>query len=216
MLALLITLKTLAAQHAVEIAAVGAYALLEWALPRVKFIQANSGLELLANLAKKALIDRVPLVGRLVTLLATKQPAALPLPPDSSLRALLPLAFIALALNGCATTNRIIADEVTKCGPGLLSAYAQSKSVLETATSKEAALGELMAIAQAVGADVSSVYCVVSVIVNDLKAARSQDGGAAPAASQLRPLVAGGDAMYPSDPVAHGIALGQEILSSKK
>jgi hypothetical protein len=125
------------------------------------------------------------------------------------------LLAMAVLLSQCATTNSIIADEVTKCGPGILSAYAQSKAILETATSKDAALAELIPIAQAVGADVSAVYCVVSVIVNDLKAARSQDGGTVPAASQLRPLVAGGDAMYPADPVAHGIAVGLDILATQ-
>jgi uncharacterized protein YbjQ (UPF0145 family) len=146
---------------------------------------------------------------------SSSTPAPTKQPDGASLKSLLPLMLIAVAMSGCATTNRIVADEATKCGPGILSAYAQSKNVLMTATSKEAALGELMAIAQAVGADASSVYCVVMVIVNDLKAARSQDGGSVAASAQMRPLVAGGDSMYPADPVAHGIALGQDILATK-
>lgn len=53
------------------VAAFAVYAALEWFLPRTKWFKANSAVEGLANLAKKALLDRVPLVGFIVSKLAT-------------------------------------------------------------------------------------------------------------------------------------------------
>lgn len=96
------------------------YMALEDYLPRSKRFKANSTLQGLANLAKKVLIDRVPVVGQLVKVLATPEvtpppamPAAPPPPPRNDrgrihilVLATLGLAsglVVALALNGCST-----------------------------------------------------------------------------------------------------------------
>jgi len=138
------------------------------------------------------------------------------LPPGSSARALLPLAFLAFAsISGCATTKTLFADEASKCGAKAAAALGQTEGVLMAATDAASALANIGTIIGAAATDVSAVYCIVEVAVADLKAKRSNDGGAAPADTQMRALVAGVYA-YPTDPIAHGIAVGQDILALKK
>jgi hypothetical protein len=146
----------------------------------------------------------------------TEEPSALKLPPGSSTRALLPLLFIpALLCSGCATTKTLLADEATQCGAKAAAALAQTEGVLMTATDAASAVANIGTIIGAAASDVSAVYCIVEVAVADLKAKRSMDGGAAPAETQMRALVTGVYA-YPTDPIAHGIAVGQDILALKK
>ena len=80
-------------------------------------------------------------------------------------------------------------------------------------TSADAALADIAGIIGATVTDVQTIYCIVKVAVADLKAVRANTGGTAPAATQVRALVA---AVYPSDPIAHGIALGEDVLALKK
>lgn len=108
MIALLVFLKAWILANQIGIAAVLGWAALEWGLPRVKFLRANSTVELLANLAKRILLDRVPLVGRVVKVLATptgdEEPKAKILPGEISKFAFLPILFAASVLvSGCAT-----------------------------------------------------------------------------------------------------------------
>jgi hypothetical protein len=113
MIALWVHLKALIVANQVGVAALAAWALLEWALPRIKFLKANSTVELVANLLKAMLVTRVPLVGKVVAVLATPAPTPAPPPavaaPDEEpkraaggVNTLLPLLFVgALLAGGC-------------------------------------------------------------------------------------------------------------------
>ena len=67
--------------HWIQLLAVVAWAAIEWVLPRSKKLAANSAVELVANMLKPALV-KVPLVGKLIALLATPEAHALELPAD--------------------------------------------------------------------------------------------------------------------------------------
>jgi hypothetical protein len=87
----LVSLKTWLLAHWFGLACIGMYTVLEWWLPRTKWFKANSLIEALANFLKRLLIDRVPLVGIFIRLLASPAPAAAPAqreepkPPSSAL-----------------------------------------------------------------------------------------------------------------------------------
>lgn len=130
----------------------------------------------------------------------------------ASLR-LLPLAFVAFALNGCATFKNLVTDEASKCGPGLVSAVLQSEAVLQKATSAGAALSDIQDILSAAGADVSSVWCVVQVAIDDLKT--KPEANQPVVASNVKGKLATQLTMYPVDPVQHGILVGQDVLKLK-
>jgi hypothetical protein len=118
----------------------------------------------------------------------------------------------ALALTGCAATKLLIADEAAKCGPGLLAAVSQSEQVLMKDTSAQAAVSDIQAILQAAGADVSAVWCVVQVAVDDLK---SKPAASQPTTAQRLGMLRTQSTIYPTDPVQHGIALGTDVLKLK-
>jgi hypothetical protein len=86
--------------HYLQLLAVLGYAVLEWGLPRQKALAANSTIELLANMLLP-LLGKVPLVGKLVSLLATPEAKQLGLPKVVSV--LLPLALAGTLLSACAT-----------------------------------------------------------------------------------------------------------------
>jgi hypothetical protein len=74
----------------------------EYALPRVPWPRARSIGELVANALAKVL-GRFPVLGPALSALGTPSaPAAPTPPPGSSVRVLLPLAFVALLVSGCA------------------------------------------------------------------------------------------------------------------
>lgn len=56
-----------------QLLALLAYMKLEWWLPRTDKVRANSSLELIGNVMRAALMERVPLVRRLVGYLASQQ-----------------------------------------------------------------------------------------------------------------------------------------------
>jgi hypothetical protein len=117
-----------------------------------------------------------------------------------------------VALNGCATTRTLIADEAKQCGGKTLEAVTQTEGVLMTVTTPEAAIAGVATIIGAAITDAQAIACIVKVAMDDLRAKRSVDGGMAPAETQLRALVTGVYA-YPTDPVAHGIAVGNDVLA---
>jgi hypothetical protein len=119
---------------------------------------------------------------------------------------LVSLLFIA----GCATTQ-VVTDVATQCGVKVGSAILQTEQVLATATSADAALAEISQIVGAAASDAAAVYCVISEAVKSMKAHRAATGGLAPASTQLRASTANGMTL-PSDPTAHGIALGEDLL----
>jgi hypothetical protein len=119
---------------------------------------------------------------------------------------LVSLLFIA----GCATTQ-VVTDVATQCGVKVGSAILQTEQVLATATSADAALAEISQIVGAAASDAAAVYCVISEAVKSMKAHRTATGGLAPASTQLRASTANGMTL-PSDPTAHGIALGEDLL----
>lgn len=85
--------------------ALGGLGTIEWALPKLPWPRARSLGELAAN-GLLTVLGRFPVLGPILRAIGTPQPVASPPPPpDSSLRALLPLAFVALALSGCATAG---------------------------------------------------------------------------------------------------------------
>jgi hypothetical protein len=116
-----------------------------------------------------------------------------------------------LFLAGCATTRAVVTDVATQCGVKVGSAILQTEQVLATATSADAALAEISQIVGAAASDAAAVYCVISEAVKSMKAHRAATGGLAPASSQLRASTANGMTL-PSDPTAHGIALGEDLL----
>lgn len=59
----------------VQIGGVILYMHLEWWLPRTSLFKANSVLEGIGNLLEKMLVDRIPLIGKLLTYMAS-QPKA--------------------------------------------------------------------------------------------------------------------------------------------
>lgn len=96
-----------------------AYALVEWVLPRTKIVKANSMVELGANTAKKLLLDRVPVIGRLISLLATPEAKAveeaLGVVPPAPAAMVLVLASL-LSLSGCAAwKSQVVTDVRVKC-----------------------------------------------------------------------------------------------------
>jgi hypothetical protein len=75
---------------------------IEYALPRLPWPRARSIGELAANALAKVL-GRFPVLGPVLRALGTPSaPAAPTPPPGSSMRVLLPLAFVALMVSGCA------------------------------------------------------------------------------------------------------------------
>jgi len=119
----------------------------------------------------------------------------------------------AIAFTGCATFKNLVADEAAKCGPGLISAVTQTESVLEKATSADAALAEITSLLQAAGADVSAVWCVVQVAVDDLK---TKPAASQPTTAQRLGMLRTQSTLYPTDPVQHGILVGTDVLALKK
>jgi hypothetical protein len=57
------------------------YAHLEWYLPRTERFKANSGLEGLGNVLKALLVHKVPLIGKVLTAMATKDAPPTPAQP---------------------------------------------------------------------------------------------------------------------------------------
>lgn len=176
--------------------AVAAYVLLEFYLPRTAKLKANSTIELVANMLKPVL-GRVPLVGKIVALLGTPEAkaAGLPLPPVT---ALLPLAFAALWLSGCAVVGlpknatfaqklqadehalvQIATDVGAKCGPQLAAFGKTVAALIAVAATYEDVLADITSAAQVYGdvkMDVAAVSCVVSTVRSDIKALTPSKG----------------------------------------
>jgi hypothetical protein len=88
--------------HYQQVAALVAYAFLEWVLPRTTTLKANSTVELLANMAKPVL-GRVPLVALVVARLATPEASPAPVEaPKSAQGGMIAIPLLwALAVGGC-------------------------------------------------------------------------------------------------------------------
>lgn len=156
-----------------------AYAILEFWLGRTKVVQSNSSLELAATLAKKALLDRIPLIGKLVKAMATPT---------------MVLILASVTLTGCplsttpagATTAQklkadmdaiaqIELDVKTQCGANFAPLAVQAGAALSIA--EAAANAYAGNIAGAVGAaataypalagDAQGIACVVRVLQAD-------------------------------------------------
>lgn len=130
----------------------------------------------------------------------------------ASMRSLVGLALV-VCLAGCATgTRAVITDVAQQCGVKVGDAVIKTKHVLLTATSADAAMAEIADILGAASSDAAAIYCVISEAVKSLKAQRSLHGGTATAQSQMRAMSKDTGASLPSDPTAHGIALGEDLL----
>lgn len=156
-----------------------AYAALEYFLGRTKLVQANSSLELLANMAKKALLDRVPLLGRLVKAMAT--PAAM-------------IVAMSLAVNGCALSTtpagattaqklqsdmaaigQVELDVKAQCGPQFAPLASTAGAIVSIAAAAgytvagnyAGAVAAAVAAWPAVYADAKAVACIVEVLKAD-------------------------------------------------
>lgn len=130
--------------------------------------------------------------------------------PGEIAKVLLPIALLGTLMSGCAGTQ-VVKDVTAQCGVKVVSAVTQTALVLKTATSADAALAQITQILGAVGSDYEAIYCVISEAVKSLKAQRSNTGGLAPPEMQMRAMTADGPSL-PSDPTAHGIALGEDLL----
>lgn len=129
---------------------------------------------------------------------------------------MLPFLFLgaSLAMSGCGTPRAVIKDVTAACGIKVATAVTQTVQVLKTATSADAALAEITQIIGAASSDYEAIYCVVTEALKSLKAQRSTSGGLAPPDTQMRAFVAG-ELTLPSDPVSHGIAIGEQLLAER-
>jgi hypothetical protein len=179
--------------HYVAILGVSAYAVLEWVLPRTKLFKADSGLELLANAGKKILLDKIPIVGRLVAFLATQEatPAAEGAAPRAGGQAgktdLLLMIGFGLARSarhgGCATTaspagastaqklqddmaaaKQIAVDVEAKCGSMYVPIVPAIASALMTASTAPGAMGIILACIEAAPAVYTDAQALVCAI----------------------------------------------------
>lgn len=120
---------------------------------------------------------------------------------------------LVVCLAGCtASTRAVVTDVAQQCGVKVGDAVVKTEHVLLTATSADAAMAEITDILGAASSDAAAIYCVISEAVKSLKAQRALHGGTATAQAQMRAMSKDTGPSLPSDPTAHGIALGEDML----